>query len=995
MKNHLFIGLGGQGGKSIAELRKVMVQRDADCQQLRENNAQGWDFLYIDSSRDVTNERKNWVHFGQELKLKPDSFLDLKDGNINLTPEEMAIRPDVAPWIGDTSIVAGFLKGAQGIQGANQRRRFGRLLFAQNAEGISIALDEKVKAMTEREGSSVQCAFHIFASLAGGTGSGTVVDLVTMLRSKHRDASVGNGLPIFLYLYVTSDDFAKSNVGYFHQNQYAALRDLNALACGDLHTTMLGPQHMGEDFSGTEAIAQIMLSTSLSEGNQRLSLAKQHQIVAEAAFERLHSYCGGNLIPASQQATTAEDRTPAFPGEPMHNPLRSFRFAVAGMRRWEVPIEDIKELLAADLYRSIYRQMQFQNWSDGAGYLNERVSDTVAGVVPMVDQLAALLDGVSVERQSLPGLNDQLTREFELVHLGAENEEFKDLDLAQYEGRLRDRYKNHLSEGGVEDVFIKYKNARASRVSELLELLHQGLQDAWMSAHTPMGMDYIPKVLAGIQERIKTKMEDFGKVEDLEMDGHLRQRMELRKGEWAKISFFRTLPKKIKLANSHRSDLKQLLLSDLRKRARAEDKELLDQLTGKLGTIQGRYMACGKKLKTWLKSEEKRREGLYQGLKNLQEDNNSNKSELTLADLDSYLLAHRTKKLSLQRISQQLRDLVIENIVSDGSMDAIGSMTDETEVRFKEAADTFVYDSVDTFHDELIESGEVNPILSSSILDILDAQFKADENQFEKTLKSFIDGAQCSARIDKGQIQPKVLMSEGNMPLMPNNILILGLPRNGAFSQKIDKMIRPMVGAGKNILFDIYHHDDDSQIRLLKINAWMGARFAAVVQDLSNRYLQATANDNAGDMRYFTNLDPDGQAGQRAPLLLPTPEESRSLMRSSKWLGMRMNVDQDGTKLLDVSEEGVSLMEKDQNGFLNPKKLSASLDGLDQLDVVQINNVIDAVYSISLQLNDEDRLKLKEEIKAEDSAVKNREGAGSNAYRSWGKERVEILNILS
>lgn len=972
-----------------------MLQRDSDCQELKEQHGQGWDFLYIDSSRDVTNERKNWVHFGQELKLNRDSFLDMKEGNINLSTDEMAIRPDVAPWIGDTTIVDGFLNGAQGIQGANQRRRFGRLLFAQNAERISIALDEKVKPLTEREGSADQCAFHVFASLAGGTGSGSVVDLVTMLRSKHANSSTNNGFPIFLYLYVTNDDYAESNVGYFHQNQYAALRDLNALACGNLHTTMLGPQHLGGDFSGAEAITQITLSTSLNEGNQRLSLEKQHKILTEAAFERLHSYCGGSLTPASQQATTGEDRLPAFPGEPVQNPLRSFRFAVAGMRRWEVPIEDIKELLASDLYRSVYRQMQFQNWSNTEGYLNEKLSDSRAGVEPLIDRLAALMEGVSVERVKLPALSDHLTREFELVHIGAQNEEFKDIDLVEYEGRLQDRYKNHLDEVGVEDVFLKFRNARAGQISDLLDHLHQGLKDAWMSSHNPMGMEYIPKVLAGLQERLQKKMDDYGSDDDLEMDGHLKQRMEMRKGEWAKISFFKTLPKKIKLANAHRSDLKQLLLSDLRKRAKREDQEVLDMVKGKLGSMQGRYMACGKKLKTWLGNMEKSREEFYQGIINLQGDDDSNKSELTVNDLDSYLLAHRTQQVPLLRISQQLRDIIIEIIVSNGHLDSIGSVADETEVRFKEVADTFVYENVDTYHDELIDSGEVNSVLSSSILNILENQFNADPENFEKTLQAFIDGAKCSALIDRGQLQPRVLRRDNNMPLMPNNILILGLPRGGAFAQQFEGMIRPMIGAGNNIQFDVYFHDDDSQIRLLKVNAWMGARFATVVQKLSQKYNQAIEADSAGDIAYFTNIDASGEDGQRAPLLLPTPEESRGLMRTAKWLGLRMNIDQDGTKLIDVSEEGVSLMEKDRNGYLNSTMLASTLDGLDQLNVVQINNVVDAVYAVSLRLNDEDRLILKKEIQEADTAVKTKEGPGSSAYRSWGKERDEILNILS
>jgi hypothetical protein len=33
------------------------------------NSGHRWDFLYIDSSRDVTNNRQNWTHFGKNLRL--------------------------------------------------------------------------------------------------------------------------------------------------------------------------------------------------------------------------------------------------------------------------------------------------------------------------------------------------------------------------------------------------------------------------------------------------------------------------------------------------------------------------------------------------------------------------------------------------------------------------------------------------------------------------------------------------------------------------------------------------------------------------------------------------------------------------------------------------------------------------------------------------------------------------------------------------------------
>ena len=237
MKNHLFIGLGGQGGKSVAELKKIFVQREIDMKTLGKNGI-NWDFLYMDSSGDVLRERKNWNYFGKSLKLDPDSFLSLKDSNDSIDPKAMALKADVAPWIGDPAIVDGFLGTTQSIQGANQRRRFGRLLFERKASSIMSAVEAKTNKLTANGAN--QCAFHIFASLAGGTGSGGIVDMVTLLRAKYNNANVDDGFPIFLYLYVTSEDYEDAQVGCFHQNQYATLRDLNALACGRRKTTLLG-----------------------------------------------------------------------------------------------------------------------------------------------------------------------------------------------------------------------------------------------------------------------------------------------------------------------------------------------------------------------------------------------------------------------------------------------------------------------------------------------------------------------------------------------------------------------------------------------------------------------------------------------------------------------------------------------------------------------------------------------------------------------------------
>ena len=104
MKNHLFIGLGGQGGRTLGELRKVMQQRERDVAAL-EGQAVRLAFLAIDSSDDVRHERATWSLFGQHLDLPPSDWLILARpaaGSIG----NLAVRADINPWIGDPAMGA-------------------------------------------------------------------------------------------------------------------------------------------------------------------------------------------------------------------------------------------------------------------------------------------------------------------------------------------------------------------------------------------------------------------------------------------------------------------------------------------------------------------------------------------------------------------------------------------------------------------------------------------------------------------------------------------------------------------------------------------------------------------------------------------------------------------------------------------------------------------------------------------------------------------------
>ncbi len=991
MKNHLFIGLGGQGGKSIAELRKVFDQRDKDAKSL-DRAGHRWDFLYIDSSRDVTNNRQNWTHFGKNLRLDDSSFLYLKDDGQDLQVNALALKPDVSPWIGDTQLLERFLEGAQGIQGANQRRRLGRLLFASNADKIQHAVcDQKIGELTTNGN---QCAIHIFASLAGGTGSGSIVDLVTMLRTRYPNAAVDDGFPIFLYLYVTDEDFQEAQVGYFHQNQYSALRDLNALACGKLKPTLLGSSHAGETYNGAEPFTQILLSTGLNDRNSRLKLTKQHQIVAESAFERIFAYCSGNLDEASQKPLTGEDRQPGYPGEPLGNLLRSFRFGSSGMRRWEVPTEEIHDLLANELYVSSFRQMLYQNWNDESGFLRERLPAAQSGQNDLVNSLDAMVGRSLIENSKLAEIATSIEADLDAVHEGIKKEGFKDLDLDGYETRLKERYSTHVGGQGVEELFKGFAKTREESVTELISAIQDAVRGAWTRNASPLGLSYVPDALLALQESIRNRNNSEKAVGP--DNSALRARMEARKSEWAKMTAFSRPFRQTDLARAHKRDLLNLLKSDLRSRAVREDQEMLDRLAVHLGELEGDFRRCVDKFEAWHTKAKVRRDELRLALRNLHEDDVANKCELSDEALESFIKTLRTQENHLRNTGSRMIENAIFPTLGQSRLQSLGRIEGAREEGLWQRTDEIAYERAKQIHDSIVQQEDRKPVLTSELLDTLQQRYNEDQEGFKRELKGFIDSATCSIKIDSSQLEPKDIRGDANMPKMPRKALLLGLPRAGhPFAEALKDMVAPLMPAGDNTVRAVYFHDDPTQIRLLSVVSWMGARFAKVTHGLAKLYNSAMKSDQAGDKAYFTNIDPSGEEGQRPPLLLPTPAESRNSMAAALWLGSKIPAGSTGNNLIEAAEGRVILLTTTKDGP-RPEQIGSSMEAAEaQSDIRTIAKVCEAVEGAVAGLSPEERGRLDSFVSEEDAKQQKEHGVAGVEYGRWVEKRDKIKAILN
>lgn len=385
MFKQLFIGLGGQGAKSIREIRKVIFEYELNERALHATNNAGVQatkfpcaFLSIDSSPDIWNGEKAWFHMGKDLRLQKSErcFLasDKLTGNArNIVPWLYSHNREVA--LEQQSFFGGIDRATPGAQ---QRRRYGRALFASNVENVREAIFNAMERCSAVGDNANSCVINVFCSLGGGTGSGGVVDLICLLRQLYPAENVcGNykAYPINLYLYLADEAGVNPSdlQGYFYENQYAALRDLNSLATGLFRPHALcnsNDYHAGERHAAHTPLDAIIISTNTTSQDHRIGIEDQIKRVAKWAVDR--ALVTMNSSDASVvKIATGEDFSTNVVGEPNSKVFveRSYRFANLGFAKWECPVKELLLMDTHSIKANSFRQMLYNNISEREGYL--------------------------------------------------------------------------------------------------------------------------------------------------------------------------------------------------------------------------------------------------------------------------------------------------------------------------------------------------------------------------------------------------------------------------------------------------------------------------------------------------------------------------------------------------------------------------------------------------------------------------------------------------
>ena len=389
MANHLIIGLGGTGGKVIREFRKRIYEEFRDVEP---GHGVQIEYVYVDSSPEDLNNRADWkvlgksVHLGESQKVNINGINMAMLDNINMYPGLKGfLNPDDLQMM---KTKMGHLISA-GIGG--QRRRLGRTLFANNLSdrNNSINFESVVKGAVNRLTSNgardADVTFHICAGLAGGTGSGSIIDAISQIRTWYPYQEDTKAYKIRLMLYMPEMVLAspRNDAGFYQANGYAALQEINALSAGNYHPVDITGQtdvYTGEVqrlLGSQEPFEAAYIYSNVNERGKVLDLS--HGLPGAVADFLFQSIVASEIAGSKGQLgrmVQCENDGAGPENDQAGERSRSRKFLSFGITRVEYPETEVREFVTYNYARQAALQMTYNYWTGQQGY-NERSLDEV------------------------------------------------------------------------------------------------------------------------------------------------------------------------------------------------------------------------------------------------------------------------------------------------------------------------------------------------------------------------------------------------------------------------------------------------------------------------------------------------------------------------------------------------------------------------------------------------------------------------------------------
>lgn len=535
--NHIFIGIGGTGGKVLKAIRKRLFQETT----VEERRKLPLGFVYVDSSMEMMNpEDTTWKVLGENSQLGKDSFLYVRSAKLSDQLENVDSYPGISSWIGSKKIWRNIVGNVGDDGAAAQKRRLGRFLFSCSVNEYEAILKNQAQRVKEISGTT-DITFHVFAGLAGGTGSGSVVDLVAQTR-KHFIPNPTGGLSYKIILYCQIPEQAPLphwDKGAYHANGYAALTELNAFKVRQFVPSDISGQFDKVPYDGNDLFNSCFLYTNANESGVTVNTKDDlPEIVRDIVYHYItlpgedglvrefkDCYSTENVDPKNEYDENAVDTD-------LKIPVRSKAFKSFGIKRIVNPEEEIKEYLTYSFALQALYRIRYGNWSDELGYRDEAQPEDYRS---MVFDNKQFLKSVCLTDEhlmlSLPVLESEKEQHWKTfvddwesimpVIGNASWNNNPDNALQEMSRLCQDRFEKKFRNNGVSNFFSIKLQSKDEHAKQITSLIEKNLFEQWKSGERSLyGIsrlaavisEYVDESAKRLQKRIidnETKLSDL------------------------------------------------------------------------------------------------------------------------------------------------------------------------------------------------------------------------------------------------------------------------------------------------------------------------------------------------------------------------------------------------------------------------------------------------------------------------------------------------------
>ena len=579
--NHLIIGLGGTGGKTIKNLRKAINEEfrcnDPNQSRFKPNTPIYIKYLYMDSSKPDMAASETWKtqdDIGSDIGLNKESLFPISQNNLSVRLNDPQNYPVTHRYIGKKEEWSEIFSSMNINETAGgQIRRLGVALFEPECTNFGahvLTLTHQLENASSQQGTQ----FHVCTGLAGGTGSGSFLHVIAQLRAKFPNSTY---YPIYLYVLLPEENSPWASNGEktnYYANGYAALQELNAYLVSDSSETPNkgGPLFAPIDLTGQtqrfenastnstklkDRLQGCFILDNVNESSIKVPVQEVTQLFAQLLYQRVFLLDDPSAsIPQNVKSAISLENF-NIPDESKASDqnfkLRSVRWQTFGVKKIVIPDEEIREHLAACFAEQSILQMLYNNWMPGdtryrAEAKNSVFSDFVQKesnrrLWKLANNQITLSEGL-LENETIANWND-IQDEWLLTANEVKNNAWAAPEQNGRDGRLddlqksfEDHYTKNFRSIGVE-VFYKSKQDDLGRenthITEIVSAMQSWMYLKWQEGE--YGFVDLQTMLKDLTDDTKNRINTInGRIKAMEnRRGELRDLISKNKDSWVNV----------------------------------------------------------------------------------------------------------------------------------------------------------------------------------------------------------------------------------------------------------------------------------------------------------------------------------------------------------------------------------------------------------------------------------------------------------------------------